>query len=249
MTNIIDIYHSNDFRMRMPAVPSAPREDGLPGELGLPAELLLDPPGPVVLRGPPPPRRGARLDLARVRGHAYVADGGVLCLAGPVRNDAAVSGLGCELHGVERLGQRADLVDLDQYGVGDPLLDAFRKDGFVRDEHVVAHDLHLLPKTGRDLAPPDPVLLGHGILYRHDRERLRHVDVQVAHLLWRERLHRALLEDVFPTVVELARRDIHRQEHVLAWSQSRGLGCFDDEFERLGVRSKPRREPSLVADS
>ena len=59
-----------------------------------------------------------------------VGDGGVLGLAGAVGDDGRPAGAVRHLDGVERLGQGADLVELDENGVGraelDALLDALR---------------------------------------------------------------------------------------------------------------------------
>jgi hypothetical protein len=47
------------------------------------------------------------------------------------------------LHGGERLGQRSDLVDLDQDGIGNAIPDTCRQSCDVCDEQVVADDLTL----------------------------------------------------------------------------------------------------------
>ena len=62
---------------------------------------------------------GAGLDLAGVQGHGEVGDGGVLGLAGAVGDDGGVARAVGHLDGVQGLGQGADLVDLDEDGVGD----------------------------------------------------------------------------------------------------------------------------------
>ena len=62
--------------------------------------------------------RGAGLDLAAVGGDGQVGDGDVLGLAGAVRHHALVAVALGQLDGVQGLGQRADLVDLDEQRVG-----------------------------------------------------------------------------------------------------------------------------------
>ena len=79
---------------------------------------LLDAEELVVLGHPVRAGRRAGLDLAAVGGHRQVGDGGVLGLPRAVGHHAAVGRAGGQRHGAERLGQRADLVDLDQDGVG-----------------------------------------------------------------------------------------------------------------------------------
>ena len=87
-----------------------------------------------------------------LHGHGQVGDGGVLGLAGAVAHDAGVAGLLGHLDGVQRLGQAADLVDLDEDGVRATQLDALRQALGVRDEQVVAHQLHACRRCGRSAA-------------------------------------------------------------------------------------------------
>src|SRR6478735_5387023 len=87
-------------------------------------ELLLDAQQLVVLGDPLGPRRGAGLDLAAVGRDGEVGDRGVLGLAGAVAHHAPVPRALGHLDGVERLGERADLVDLDEQGVGRARLDS-----------------------------------------------------------------------------------------------------------------------------
>src|SRR6185503_6869479 len=69
---------------------------------GFGAELFLDPEQLVVLRDTVAPRRGARLDLARIGCDGQVRDRRVLGLPGAVRHDHAVAGRTGERDGVER---------------------------------------------------------------------------------------------------------------------------------------------------
>jgi hypothetical protein len=61
-----------------------------------------------------PVRTRAGLDLAAIGGDGEIGDGRILGLARPVRHHAGQSGPLGDLDGFERLGQGADLVDLDQ---------------------------------------------------------------------------------------------------------------------------------------
>ena len=56
--------------------------------------------------------------------------------------------------GVQRLGQRADLVELDEDGVGGALADALGQALRVRDEEVVAHELHVAAELGVSFHQP-----------------------------------------------------------------------------------------------
>ncbi len=71
--------------------------------------------------------------------------------------------------GVERFGERTDLVDLDEDRVGDTHLDAIAQACGVRHEQVVADELALgADEIGQDL-PAFPVVFGHAVLDRDDR--------------------------------------------------------------------------------
>ena len=91
-----------------------------PGYTAVFAELVLDPQQLVVLRGAVGARRGAGLDLTAARGDRDVGDRRVLGLSRPVRDDRRVAAALRELDRVERLRQRADLVDLDEDRVRRP---------------------------------------------------------------------------------------------------------------------------------
>ena len=76
-----------------------------------------------------------------------------------MRYYASVSGFLRHFDGIESLGQRTDLVDLDQDRVGDALFDSFLQDRRIRDEQVVADQLDLLAQTVSQLLPAVPVTL------------------------------------------------------------------------------------------
>src|ERR1035437_10761322 len=59
----------------------------------------------------------ASLDLAGAGSNREVRDEGVFGLAGAVADDAGVPVASAEFEGFERLGDRANLIDLDQDGV------------------------------------------------------------------------------------------------------------------------------------
>jgi len=76
-----------------------------------------------------------------------------------------------EFNGVERLGERADLVDFDENRIGHALLDAFAQELHVGDEQIVADELDPVAELVRELLPVGPVALraavfnaGDGIL-------------------------------------------------------------------------------------
>ena len=76
------------------------------------AELIADAQQLVVLRDAITARRRAGLDLTRVGRDDEVGDERVLALAGAVRDDRGVALMLRGADGIERLGQRADLINI-----------------------------------------------------------------------------------------------------------------------------------------
>src|SRR4051812_11225811 len=92
---------------------AVPRERAGTGVAGGVGELLLDAEQLVVLGDTVRAGRSAGLDLAAADGDGEVGDRGVLGLAGTVAHHRAEAGPVRHVDGVQRLGERADLVDLD----------------------------------------------------------------------------------------------------------------------------------------
>src|SRR3972149_2366162 len=132
-------------------------------------QLLLDAQEAVVLGGALAAGRRAGLDLAGAGGHGQVGDGGVLRLAAAVRDHTRPAGPPRLVDGGQRLGQRADLVELDQHRVGRLLAYAAADALHVGHEDVVAHQLQLGAQARRERAPAAPVLLRHPVLDGDDR--------------------------------------------------------------------------------
>src|SRR5439155_22298272 len=128
------------------------RVEGAPGPRRRVTQLFLDAQELVVLGGTLAARHRAGLDLARVDGDGEVRDEGVLGLAGAVRDDRAVARALRQLDRLERLGQRADLVQLHEHRVGETVLDPLLDDRGVRDEQVVPDELDALAERARDRA-------------------------------------------------------------------------------------------------
>ena len=133
------------------------------------AELLFDAEELVVFRDPVRAAHRAGLDLAAVGGDGDVGDGAVFGLAGAVAEHGGVGVFLGHLHGIEGLGERADLVHLDEDGVGHAELDALGEELGVGDEEVVADELGGLAElVGEDL-PAGPVVFGAAVFDGDDR--------------------------------------------------------------------------------
>ena len=78
-----------------------------------------------------------------------------------------------ELDGFEGLGDGADLVDLDQDGVGDLLLDALLQALGVGDEEVVADELDCVADVFGEELPAVPVVFGEAVFDGDDGVLLR----------------------------------------------------------------------------
>src|SRR6266513_6529999 len=157
-------------RLRAAGGPGRSRECGRPGVAGARAEALFNPKELVVLADALAPRRRARLDLAGARPGGEIRDRRVLGLPGPVRDDRVPTVVAGHSDRLQRLGQGAYLVELDQDGVagrpGDPLGDP----GRVRDVEVVPDQLDARSEPARERRPPIPVILSEPVFDGHDRK-------------------------------------------------------------------------------
>ena len=80
----------------------------------------------------------------------------VLALAGAVGRDHGPAGALAHVHGGDRLGQGADLVDLAQQRVADLLLDGSLDALDVGHQQVIAHELHRVSRSCRRAASSRP---------------------------------------------------------------------------------------------
>src|SRR4051812_8201084 len=117
------------------------REGERPGVTRGVIELFLDAQQLVVLRDAFAPGRRTGLDLSAVGRNGEVGDRRVLGLTRAVAHHARVPIAVREADRVERLGQSADLVDLDEQRVAGTLADATREPLRIRDEDVVTDEL------------------------------------------------------------------------------------------------------------
>src|SRR5690606_25415035 len=217
------------------------------GIRGALAQLLRDAQELVVLRDAVRAARAARLDLPAARRDGQVRDERVLRLAGAMRDDEAVAVAAGEVDRVERLGQRADLVDLDQDRVGDALADAALQVLRVRHEQVVADELDTVADLARQRLPAGPVVLVERILDRRDGVARDPLAPELDHLGRALALARRLVEHVGAVAKHLTRRCIQREHDVIARAVARLLDRLEDQLERFLVRADVGREATLVA--
>ena len=124
--------------------------------------------------------------------------------------------------------------------------EALREALRVRDEQVVADDLHLVADLGGEGRPALPVVLGQRVLDGDERVVRDEVGVVRGHvggglLLALERV-RAVLE-------ELGGGDVERERDVLAGREAGLADRLDEQVERLAVAREVRREAALVAEA
>src|SRR3954471_15766413 len=211
------------------------------------AELLLDAQELIVFGGPIGTRKGAGLDLPAIGGDGEIGDGGILGLARTVRHHRGIAGLVGHLDGRKRLGQRADLVDLDQDRVGPSRLDAVRQALDVGDKEIVADELALLADEIGELLPAVHVVFRHAVLDRDDRIARDQVCKIFGLLGDRAGLALAFI-DVFAVLEELGRGAV-QPDHDIAARLVAGLADrVHDELERGIGRRQVRGKAALVAD-
>ena len=163
-----------------------------------------------------------------------------------MRHHRGVARLVRHVDGRERLGERADLVRLDEDGVGDTPLDGLLQDPRVGHEHIVADHLDLLPEEARQLRPAVPVRLAHAVLDGDDREAIGEVR-QIAGEGGGGEAALLGLEPVVAVLEELRARHVEPEIHVLPRPVTGLLDRLDEGRERRLVRGKIRRKAALIA--
>src|SRR4029453_1436734 len=222
---------------------SAPRKRMPTRIFGIGPELLFDAEELVVLGDPVAAAGRARLDLTGVRRDGEIGDRRVLGLAGAMRDHRRVAGRSCGGNRLERLGQRPDLVDLDQDGVRDAFVDAAPEPVDVRDEEVVADELLARAELLCEPLPRRPVVLGGAVLDRDDG-----VAGDPPPPVLREVLGGRLAapDPVDAFFVQLRHRRVQRDPDPL--SMARPLGRLKDDLDRLLARAEIWSKAALVAD-
>src|SRR5438046_5691653 len=110
----------------------------------------------------------AGFDLPGVGCDRYVCDGGVLRFTGTMADDDAVTVLLREFDGIERLGERADLVHFHENRIGRALLDSFAQEFHVGYEQIVADELDFVAELVGELLPVCPIAFRAAVLDADD---------------------------------------------------------------------------------
>ena len=152
------------------------------------------------------------------------------------------------LDSVERLGQGADLVELDEHGIGGAELDALLDALNVRDKQIVADELDLLSKAVHEHLPAFPVILGHAVLEGDDRVLLHEVGIHVDHLLAGH--DDAALRQMIAAVLgvePLGAGTVDGNHEIVIRLVAGQLDGLDERLERVLVAVEVRRIAALVA--
>ena len=161
------------------------RSPVLPGVDCLVAELFLDSQQLVVLCHALGAAWGASLDLTRLEADDEIGNEGVFRLAAAVGNHHVPTSGVTHLAGLDRLGQRTNLVHLEEQCVASLLVDSILNARRVRHEEIVAHDLRPFTNRRRQVAVTFEIVLIEGVFNGHDRVLFDHIAVDGRKLLGR----------------------------------------------------------------
>jgi len=89
-----------------------------------------------------------------------------------MRNYGGVTGVLGQLYRLKRFRESADLVELDENRVSDPVFNTLAEDPGVGDEDIVAHHLDRAAQPVGEGFPAGPVVLGQPVLDGDDRVAL-----------------------------------------------------------------------------
>ena len=192
----------------------------------------------------------AGLDLAAADGDREVGDRGVLGLAGAVAHHRAVAAAVRQVDRVERLGERADLVDLDQQRVGraSRRCRAASRSGLVTNRSSPTICTRS-PSARGQRRPAVPVVLGQRVLDRDERVGVDQL-ARSTPIISLGRLRLLPSKRVAAVGVELGRRDVERERDVGAEREAGLLDGLGDQVERRrGCVGRFGREAALVAEA
>src|SRR4029453_9769889 len=183
---------------------------------------------------------GAGFFLPRTGGDGEGGDEGVLGLARAVGYHVAVVRARGARHRRTGLGERPDLVHLDEDGVGEPVTDPLREYPLVGAEQVVTDQLHSAAQRRRQRLPAGAVVLPAAVLDRDDGIP------RAPALVERDQVGRGatraagLREHVAVAVGQLAGGTVEREGDVAAGLEAARAERLLEEGERLRAASRAR---------
>jgi len=222
--------------------------EGLSGELGMGAQLLLNAEDLVVLGEPLGAAGSAGLDLAGGETHDEVCDEAILGLTRPVGDHGSPAVLLGQEVRLDGLSDGADLVDLKEEAVASLLFYGGLDPGGVGDGQIVSYDLDL--GAGGHVGPVVPVVLVEGIFDGGDGELLAEVQVHLAQLLSVHLLGSVVVFSLEVKIIDVVALEEFRRSYVhsdldLAGVASLGDG-FRDEKESVLVVEDIRGETTFI---
>ena len=163
-----------------------------------------------------------------------------------MRHDGGPPGTLGHFDRCQGLGQRTDLVQLDEDAVRSPKLDAPLKAIDVGDQQVIAHDLKPMAQTILHQDPGVPVIFVQSILNGDDGILVDPILVIVDHLLARQGTP-LLLEHVLAILKDLAGSRVQGHKDIFPGLISCALHSLDDQLDRLFVGLECRGKAALVS--
>ena len=188
----------------------------------------------------------AGLDLTCAGANRKVRDESILGFPGTMRNDRAIVGFLCHRHRLQRFGHCADLIQLNEDCVGDPVVDALSENLWIGNEVVVADQLQPVAERIGQLLPAFTVFFTHAVFKRHDGVLLRPLGVKPDHLGGRLARTIRFLEHVVAGIVKLAGGRVERNGDVLARLVAGCTNGLDDQLHRFIVGLQAGREPAFI---
>src|SRR5262249_14640016 len=126
-------------------------------------QLLFDSEELIVFANAIGPARRSGLDLAGGGADCQGGDRRVFRLSGSVRNYGGVLCVCRHPNSLQRLGDGANLVELDEESVADAVTDPAFENLGVRHEYVVADELNAAAKLSRQHLPAFPITLRNAV--------------------------------------------------------------------------------------
>ncbi len=151
-----------------------------------------------------------------------------------------------QLHGFQRFGERANLIEFDQQGVAGLLANAAADALGVGHQQVVANQLHLVAQGLLQHGPAFPVVLGQAVFQRNDGILVNPVFPELDQFFAGEGFA-FTAQVVLAIFVKFRGRRVDGNGNFLADLVACFLDGFHDDFDGLGVGLEAGSKAALVA--